>query len=260
MMLTRLTILFLIIAFTLGVANHGLCANAEEILEQAAKTNLHDNFRITLTIKTTKAGKSAPDNVIWLVGKPKDKAADVFMEFDEPKESKGLRFLFQMEFGKDPKAYMYLPSTGKTMPLDVDDPSADVGGTGMTMEDIQGFFPRAGEKATLLKEEKADGADCYLIQILLPENRGERLVWVSKKDLLVVKAVSKDPQGKVKRIFQVTQLFKTDEGKEFPREEEISIPDKKVKIHVRQDSAVFGMEIPEELLNPETFATYKWRP
>jgi len=247
-------------AFILGIAGLCLGADAEEILEQAAKTNLYDNFRIALTIKTSKAGKSSSDNVIWLTGKPKDKAADIFLEFDEPKESKGLRFLFQMEFGKDPKAFMYMPATGKTILLDVDDSASDLGGSGLTMQDIQGFFPRAGEKATVIKEDKVDGIDCDVIQISLPDNKGERMVWVSKRDLLVIKAVSKDALGKVQRIFQVTQFFKTEQGKEFPREEEISIPDKKIKIHVRQESAVFGMEIPEELLDPAAFGTYKWRP
>ncbi len=37
---------------------------------------------------------------------------------------------------------MYLPATGRTVPLAVDEPSADLGGTGLTMDDIQGFMPQ----------------------------------------------------------------------------------------------------------------------
>jgi hypothetical protein len=68
-----------------------------------------------------------------------------------------------------------------------------------------------------------------------------------------------DAHGKAKRIFKVTELFKTEQGKEFPREEEITIPDKHTVVKLRQEGAVFGIELPDELLNPETFGSFQWR-
>lgn len=236
---------------------HGL--TAQEILEESLKQNFPDTFRIPLSVKTFKGPKLVSSNVMWLVAKTKDKAADFFVDFEEPKESKGLRFLFQTDAGQEPKAYMYLPATKKTLPLSLDDPSVDMGGTGLTMEDIQGFIPRGGEKQTLEKEEKVDGQECYKINITLPDGKGDRRLWVSKKDLLVIKSENTDSKGKVRRIFRVMEFFKTDQGKEFPREEEIQIPDKNTKIRVRQDGAVFGIEIPDEIMDPEKFGTYNWR-
>ncbi|MGO9569063.1 MAG: outer membrane lipoprotein-sorting protein [Desulfomonilaceae bacterium] len=232
---------------------------AHEILEQVFKQNLSDTFRAALTVKTFKGKKVLSDHVLWLVGKTNQDTSTFFVDFVEPKESKGLRFLFEVEPGKDPKAFMYMPAAGKTLPLAVDDPSVDIGATGLTMEDIQGFVPKGGEKETVLKEEKVDGRDCYVIKISLPDGKGERLIWVSKNDFLIVKSQHLDAQGKIKRTFRVVEFFKTEKGKEFPREEEITIPDKGTRIQLRQDNAVFGIALPDEVTDPAKFGTFAWK-
>ncbi|MBI4963839.1 MAG: outer membrane lipoprotein-sorting protein [Desulfomonile tiedjei] len=237
-----------------------LCAlTAQEILDQGAKQNLGDSFRIALSVKTFKAKKLLSDQVLWLMARIDQGAAHIFVDFDAPPESKGMRFLLLVKDGQDPKALMYLPATGRTVPLAVDEPSADIGGTGLTMEDIQGFMPKGGDAPEIVREEALDGRDCYVIRVKLPNGAGERLLWVSKNDLLVVKSQQVDSAGTVKRIFRVVEFFKTDQGKEFPREEEILIPDKNIRIQLRQDSAVFGIEIPEGVMDPEKFGTFNWR-
>ncbi len=232
---------------------------AHEILEQVFKQNFADTLRVALTVKTMKGKKVLSDHVLWLIGKTSRDETSFFVDFEEPKDSKGLRFLFQMAPGKDPKAFMYMPAAGKTLPLAMDDPSVDIGATGLTMEDIQGFVPKGSEKETLLREEKADGRDCYVISVSMPEGKGERLVWVSKDDFLIVKSQQLDAQGKVKRTFRVVEFFKTEKGKEFPREEEITVPDKGIRIHIRQDNAVFGMALPDEVTDPAKFGTFAWK-
>lgn len=232
---------------------------AQEILDQSAKQNLGESFRIALTVKTYKAKKLLSDQILWMMAQIREDGANFFVDFDSPPESKGMRFLLLVQKGKQPQALMYLPATGKSVPLAVDETSADIGGTGLTMDDIQGFMPKGGETAELVKEEAADGRDCYVVRIKLPGESGERLTWISKKNFLVVKSQQIDSAGKVKRTFRVVKFFKTEQGKEFPREEEILIPDKKMRILLRQDSAVFGIEIPDGVMNPETFGTFNWR-
>jgi hypothetical protein len=261
-MLPRL-IPFLIVCFGLFASftplSPAYAVTAQEILQQVVKQSFGDNFRISVKVRTERAKKTT-ENVMWLVGRIKDGDADFFVDFEEPKDSKGLRFLFLTKKGSEPKAFMYVPATKKTIQLSMNDPSADMGATGLTMEDIQGFIPHEGEKATLEKEEKLDGKyDCWVIRITLPQNKTERLLWVSKKDHIVMKSQHIAPDGKVKRTFKVMQLFKTEQGREFPREEEITIPDKNAKIKLRQESAVFGIEVPDEIMDPEQFGIYKWR-
>lgn len=237
-------------------------ANAEptvkEILKKVAEQGFKDSFRAVLTIKTTKGKKTVSDQTIWVIGKVKNENADFFFDFEEPEESRGLRFLLQIRDKSDPKAFMFLPSTGKILPLATEDPSTDIGGTGLNMDDIMGFVPKVGESEKLLKDETVDGQECWVIQITRPDQKS-RILWVRKKDYTIVKSQETDPQGKVKRNFRVVEFFKTAEGKDYPREEEITVPDKNIRIVVRQENAVFGIDIPDELLDSTRFGQHKWR-
>jgi hypothetical protein len=232
---------------------------AQEILEQVAKENFAENFRLIMSVKTFKGKKESASNSIWLMGKVTPELTSFFLDFEEPEESRGLRFLLQIEPGKEPRAYMYLPATGKTLPLAVDDPSVDLGGTGLTMEDMQGFVPESGERMTLVEEQKIRDRDCWVIRVSRAEEKAHRLIWVSKNGFIVVKSQSFDAQGKVTRIFNVVEFFQTKAGREFPREEEITIPGRGIRIVVRQEYASFGVDIPDEIMNPEQFGAFKWR-
>jgi hypothetical protein len=248
-------ILFFLFALPTGI----LAMTAQEILGQVGKQNFNDNFRVFVTVKASKGKKVISNHSLWLTVKVDQGKSSFFVDFAEPQESKGLRFLFRDELGKETSAFMYLPATGKTVPLDVVDPSVDVGGTGLTIEDLQGFIKQTSSKEELLREEKLDGRDCYVIRIPIPETKGERLLWVTKDGLLILKNQQLDAQGKTVRTFKVTEFFKTEQGKEFPRQEEVFIPAKGVRINVRQENAVFGIEVPEETMDPDKFGTFLWK-
>jgi len=206
-----------------------------------------------------KGKKQASEHSLWIMGKMKPDMATLFVDFEEPPETKGLRFLVQVPNGEEPRAYMYLPATANVLPLAADDPSVDLGGTGLTMEDMQGFVPERSERLTLMPEQKLDKQECYVIKVARAEEKAYRLLWISKKNFIVIKSQSVDAKDKITRIFKVTELFETREGKEYPREEEIVMPGKDLRIVVRQEHASFGIELPDELFNPETFGTYQWR-
>jgi hypothetical protein len=233
--------------------------SAQEILDQVVKQNFHDSFRAVLDVKTYRGKRIVSDHSLWIMGKVKKDDGDFFIDFDKPKDSKGLRFLIHVRGGKGAGAWMYLPATGKTVPLALDDPSTDIGGTGLSMEDLRGFIPKGGENATLVKEEKTDGRDCFVIRLNTTGDSGDRLLWVAKDGFLVTRSQQMDAKGKVQRTFRVAEFFKTEKGKEFPREEEITIPGKDTRIRVRQEHAVFGVELPEEIMEPEKFGIYRWR-
>ncbi len=232
---------------------------ATEILEQVAKNNFSQDFRLILSVKTMKGKKQASEHSLWIMGKMKPDMAMLFVDFEEPPETKGLRFLVEVPNGEQPKAYMYLPATDNVLPLAADDPSVDLGGTGLTMEDMQGFVPERSERLTLLPDQKLDNQECYVIKVARAEEKAHRLIWISKKNFIVLKSQSVDAKDKVTRIFRVTELFQTREGKEYPREEEIVMPGKDLRIVVRQEHASFGVELPDELFNPQTFGTHQWR-
>ena len=232
---------------------------AQEILEQVNKQSFGDNFRVALTLKAFKGHKLISSHALWLIVKAQQGKVSHLLDFQEPEESKGLRLLFLEQAGQEPTTYMYFPATGKTMALTVDDPAVDVGSTGLTTEDFHAFFSKAQPEKTVPREETLDGRECYVIKIPSPQSKGERLLWVSKDSFLVVKDQQLDGQGNILRTIVVTKIFKTLQGKEYPWEEEITIPGKGIRITVRQESAVFGIEIPDEVTDPEKFGTFRWK-
>lgn len=250
--------LFCLGIFAFGPIHSAQAVTAQEILDKSLEQNFGESFRVALDLSTQKAKNKVVKHSFWFMAKKgKDKAA-YLVDFEQPEDSKGLRFLFIVPKGQKPQAYMYLPASKKTVPLALDDASADLGGTGLNMEDLRAFIPQKTKEAAIIKEEKVDGRDCYVIS-MPSEGKGERHLWIAKDGLLGVKSQQVGPDGKIVREFRVVEFFKTDQGKEFPREEEITIPEKKIKMRLRQDNAVFGVEIPDELMDPNTFGTFRWK-
>ncbi|MEW6113050.1 MAG: outer membrane lipoprotein-sorting protein [Thermodesulfobacteriota bacterium] len=253
--------LFLIAAALLLMAPTGAWAlTGAEILDQVAQKGIGEGgFRISLQVETTKGKKKLKDHTIWLMGRVKPDETSFFIDIEAPPDARGTRFLFKVRSGQKPEVYMYAPSTGKTTQLNQSNPLVELGRTGLTMEEILALAPQGDETATLAKEEVVDGLPSYVIRIASPGQPGERLIWVAKDDFFVLKSQQVDAGGKVSKSFRVVEFFKTEQGRTFPRAEEILMPEKGLRIKVRQESAVFGIEIPEEVLNPQTFGAYRWR-
>jgi hypothetical protein len=152
---------------------------AQEILDQSMKQNLGQSFRIAATVKTYKAEKLLSDQTLWLMAQIRKDGANFFVDLDSPPQSKGMRILLHVQEGNEPQALMYIPANAKCFPLAVVERFAKISGTSLTMDDIQGFMPKGGETAKLVKEEAVDGRDCYVIRIKFPGESGERLTWVS---------------------------------------------------------------------------------
>lgn len=251
---------FLILGVALlGVPPNLSAMSATEILEKVAKKHFGENFRAALDINTFKGKKQVSSHSLWLVGQQIPDGTGVFVDFEEPSDSKGLRFLFLLRPGKNTEAFLYLPATGKTLPLAVEEGSYDIGNTGLTMEDIRAFAPQPGQKETIIKEETVDGRDCYMIRITLPKGEGTREMWITKDGFHVIKSRNIRPDGKVWRTFRVLEFFRTQQGEEFPRQEEVTVPQKGIRIMIRQTHAVFGIEIPEQLMDPKKFGTFRWK-
>lgn len=233
---------------------------ASEIVNQAMKKHEGETVRAVLNIETFQGPKKVSQHVLWIVAQFEEGGSAVFLEIAEPEDAKGMRLLFRSKFREKPEAFMYLPATEQAVPVDVDDPSTDIAGTGLTSGDMQPLLPKKGEKETLDKEEDdVLGKKCWVIRIAVPGTKEDRLLWIRKDELDVVRFQQFGPDGKIAREMKVLEFFQTDRGRSYPREEEISVPGKNIRIKVRQEHGVFGVAVPEELLDPKTFGTYKWR-
>ncbi len=231
---------------------------ADDILKKVLEHNWADGFRMSLQVETAKGSKKVLKHVLWLMGKANAEHGEFFMEFEAPEESKGIRYLFRFEAEQEAKAYMYLPATGKVLPVAAEGADTEIGGTGLTVSDIESLAPRGGHTSTILREEEVDGRDCYVVQTTPKGGKTRAVLWILKQEFQVVKSELLGKDGKPKRQFRVVEFFKTDQGKTFPREEIVTIPDKQVRIKIRQENAVFGIQVPREVLDAKTFGQFKW--
>lgn len=246
-------------ALIFGAADFCTAATAEDILSKAEAKVEPDSMRASIAVETIQGDKTVSEHYLWLLAKFDKETGAIVADFTEPEESKDLRFLFLVKAKGPAEAYMHLPSSGKTIPVDADDPEADIGGTGLTMGDFQPFIRREGDVRTVVGEKDLDGKPCHVIEISRPDTKDKRVIWIDKEGNDLVQLTQLDSEGRPERILRVTEFFDTQDGRRLPRQEEISLPKKGIKIKVRQENAVFGVEFPEGFFDPEKFGTLKWR-
>ncbi|MFC1835227.1 outer membrane lipoprotein-sorting protein [Thermodesulfobacteriota bacterium] len=236
--------------------------SAIEILDECSKRNRVDSFRVGIEVKTFRRKAKAPDEFFfWLMGRTKQDLTCMFVEFREPARSKGLRFLFRFpEDGspEGPEGYMYMSSTRTTIPLRMAGKSADMGGTGLNMNDFRGFVPSRGGAAKLVGQEKVSGLHCYVIQVAAGAGHGHSKYWISQERYLLVKSQKFSSKGEMLREFRVLSFFRTSGGKSWPREEEILDKRKNARIVIEQVAGAYNILLPTEIFGRATFGTAQW--
>lgn len=259
MILTRKCFLSLALGFSVVIFPACLSAgDAREVLERVTKQNFGASFRGVLSTTTVKGNKSGSTYVMWIMSKPQPDMTSIFIAIEEPEEQKGFRYLFEFRRDKDLNGFMWDPAAKKIINIGPQNPLTNIAGSGLTVEDIQGIIRRRGEEETLLRREKIGDRECMVILISRPGEKAGRLVWIDDKNNVVLKAQNLDAHGKVFREMKVIRFFRSENGKEIPREEEITVPGDDARIKVVQEHGLFDVEIPPEVMDPEQFGQYKW--
>lgn len=230
-------------------------------MDENAKRNRVESFRAGAEITNMKGARIISNHFLWIMGISDQEMTSLFVEFDEPEEARGMRFLLRFPAtggSLTSKAFVFIPATNAEVPLKPGD-SRDVGGTGMTVDDFRGFVPSADGELKLLREEKIGDRECYVIAVSTPSGQTTNRIWISKQDFLVVQTQTLSADGMVEREFRVIEFFVAQDGKMWPRKEEILIPKDGVRIIVDQQGGVYNITLPEELFDPAAFGKFQWR-
>ncbi|MCK4666256.1 outer membrane lipoprotein-sorting protein [Candidatus Dependentiae bacterium] len=157
----------------------------EEIIDKIE--NLYDidssSGILKQTIKTTKNEERAFEILMF----SKDGTDKQYMEFLSPSRVKGIKFLY-LNDGKD--IWTFFPRTGRMRKLASHHKKKKVMGSEFTYEDMT--FGNLKEKYTfkLLKEEKFEKEDCWVIE-MIPTEKGpsykKQIMWVRQLDYYPVK-------------------------------------------------------------------------
>jgi len=257
--LCQLSLLISFLTLLLAADAHAL--TAREIVDENAKRYRMESFRSGVHITKMQGTKVISSHFLWIMGMSDDDMTSLFVEFEEPEEARGMRFLIRYPTtggSSTVKAFVFIPTTGAEVPLKSGG-ARDVGGTGMTVEDFRGFVPSTDGELKLAGEETINGRECYVIAVSSPSGELANRIWISKQHFLVVKTETLSPEGTTEREFRVTEFFVAQDGKMWPRKEEILIPKEGVRIIVDQQGGLYNVALPEELFDPATFGKFQWR-
>jgi uncharacterized protein len=127
--------------------------------------------------------------------------------FLTPSDVKGTKTLLVEHTGKDDDIWIYLPAMKKVRRLISSNKKDSFVGTDFSYGDVIGHRP-GDWNHKVLKEEKVDGRDCYLMESTpkTPEvasNSGysKRLGWIDKENFVALKGESFDQNGQLLRKF-----------------------------------------------------------
>lgn len=137
--------------------------------------------------------------------------------FLSPSDVKGTKTLLIEHTGKDDDIWIYLPALKKVRRLVSSNKKDSFVGTDFSYGDVIGHRPEQW-KHKLLKEEKIDGKDCYVIESTpinkeIEENSGyaKRIGWIEKESFVAIKGESYDVKGQLLKKFSAKSLQKVDE-------------------------------------------------
>lgn len=151
-------------------------------------TNKAGKQRIRKTFGTSKLEPNGLDNMRMT-------------RFLEPTDVKGTVSLLIEHSDKDDDIWIYLPSTKKVRRLISSNKKDSFVGTDFSYGDVIGHKPKEWN-SKIVKEEKVDGRDCYVVEstpinATIKTNTGysKRMTWIDKETFVTVKADFWDEAG-----------------------------------------------------------------
>lgn len=118
---------------------------------------------------------------------------DVVISFDSPADVRGTRFLQMQHSDRDDDMWIYLPALHKTRRLIANNKHDSFVGTDFSYGDILPLNP-TNFRNKLLREEKLDGSDCYVIESVAKDTDYERdlgytrrTLWIRKDNAVEIK-------------------------------------------------------------------------
>lgn len=140
-----------------------------------------------------------------------------YVLFQSPPDVKGTKTLLVEHTGKDDDIWIYLPAMKKVRRLVSSNKKDSFVGTDFSYGDVIGHKVEDW-KHVLLKEEKIDGRDCYVVESTpkkpeVGENTGysKRVGWIDKESFVALKGESYDLGGKLYKRFKAADVKLVDE-------------------------------------------------
>lgn len=201
-------------------ASAALAAEAPDgkaVMEMADQAPNGDNGRASALMTLTAADGSTRVREFTIQRKDYDaeKVSKYFIEFSQPADVKGTRFMVWDHVGQPDDRWMYLPRLRMVRRIAAEDDRGAFVGSDFTYEDISGRDP-AKDTHTLLREEAMDGREAWVVESAPKEMAGvefaRKLSWVDKSSHLILQehyfnaAGEKIKEAKAEKIESVQDI------------------------------------------------------
>jgi uncharacterized protein len=178
--------------FVVIASAFAIVANAESNVDEIMQRNFY----------ATKVQTVASTSTMLLIGSGGDKRerkvhgvarlapngidSHILISFDSPADVRGTRFLQMQHSDRDDDMWIYLPALHKTRRLVSNNKHDSFVGTDFSYGDILPLNP-ANFRNKLLREEKLDGVDCYVIESTAKDTDYERDLGYTQRTLWIRK-------------------------------------------------------------------------
>lgn len=130
-----------------------------------------------------------------------------FIYFHNPGDVRGTSFMVFKYPGKDDDRWIFIPAINLVNRIAAKDARSSFVGSDFTYEDVSGRDIEADDHF-LLKEEKLDGKDCYVIE---SKSRTEaeytrKVSWIEKASFIPLKEEYYDIQGALYKVFTADEV------------------------------------------------------
>jgi outer membrane lipoprotein-sorting protein len=246
-----------VLGAALGVPSiAGAEPSAQEIANAALDNNMFstDNARATIDMEIFKSGKVVRERKIATLVKRQDGLIKSFVEFLQPADVAGTKFLSLEETSGDTRQFIYLPAFKKVKRVVGAQRGQSFMGTDFAYSDLEGRDVAQYEWKRL-PDQKYLGEDCYVIESkpkdAEKESYGRSVLWVHKSHMIPVKSEFFDKKGsEVEKRLEVKKLAQKD-GRWIAMESVMETLKKESQTRLKVTSIDLKTPIPDEALTRE---------
>jgi outer membrane lipoprotein-sorting protein len=199
---------FVAAAAMLVVGSAVFALDGTEIMQKVYERKKPVFTKAAVVMTLTSKDGSVETRQVGEYGRDKDGVSDVVMIFLSPAAVKDTRFLQKENKGSDDDKWIYLPALRATRRVASSEGDKSFVGTDFTYDDMS-TREVTKDSHELVREEKKNGFDCYVVKST-PVDKGDqylyRISWVDKATSIPVYIEMYDKTGKLIKTNEIKSL------------------------------------------------------
>jgi outer membrane lipoprotein-sorting protein len=206
----RIRITVAVILLSLLAAGSAAAISGKAVMENVEDRDRGDSMHALVYMDLVESDGDVKERIIenWTMDNESDLLRTVIV-FHRPASVQGTRFLVKENENRDDDQWIYLPALKRVRRIASGEGDQAFMGTDYTYDDLKSRDV-SEDRHTLLREERYNGRDCYVVRSV-PKEPGDsqyskRVQWVAKDIWIPLKAELYDKDGDLKKVQTVHEL------------------------------------------------------